>query len=163
MMLVDTNVFLIDRFFSRDENYEINKAFVEKLSCLDAYISIYNLFELLGLASFNLNEEEFRRWFYEFDQVYSVSILYPPNLENSLQYHFSWLSEELFRLMSNKITYVDALLLSQAEFFDADSIITWNKKDFLNRTEKVSILNPKDFIEKIEKEKDNESSNLSCR
>jgi len=162
-MLVDTNVFLIDRFFSRDENYEINKAFVEKLSCLDAYISIYNLFELLGLASFNLNEEEFRRWFYEFDQVYSVSILYPPNLENSLQYHFSWLSEELFRLMSNKITYVDALLLSQAEFFDADSIITWNKKDFLNRTEKVSILNPKDFIEKIEKEKDNESSNLSCR
>lgn len=145
MILVDTNVFLIDRFFPQDENYDINKAFIEKLDSLDAYISVYNLFELLGLASFNLNEREFRRWFYEFDQVYSVSILYPPNLENFLQYHFSWLWEELFRLMSKKITYVDALLLSLAESFDADSIITWNKKDFLNRTEKVSILNPKDF------------------
>ena len=91
MILVDTNVFIIDRFFPGDEHYDANKAFVEELDGLDALVSVYNLFELLGLASFNLNEEEFKRWFYEFDHVYAVRILYPPGLDNPLHDHFLWL------------------------------------------------------------------------
>lgn len=153
MILVDTNVFIIDRFFPSDEHYDLNKTFVEKLDDLDGFISIYNLFELLGLASFNLNEEEFKRWFYEFDHVYAVRVLYPSGLDASLEDHFTWLWSELFETMSKQMTYVDALLLTLAESLEAEFIVTWNKKDFVGRTEEVDVLNPEDFMAKLEKEK----------
>ncbi len=152
MILIDTNVFIIDRFFPNDEHYDANKAFVGKLDSLDAFVSVYNLFELLGLASFNLNEEEFKRWFYEFDHVYAVRILYPPGLDNSLDNHFIWLWTRLFAVMSKRMTYVDALLLALAESLEAECIVTWNKRDFEGRTEEVSVLNPEDFIAKVGKE-----------
>jgi hypothetical protein len=31
MVLLDTNVFVIDRFFPRDERYEVNKRFIAQL------------------------------------------------------------------------------------------------------------------------------------
>jgi len=154
MILVDTNVFIIDRFFPGDEHYDANKAFVEELDGLDALVSVYNLFELLGLASFNLNEEEFKRWFYEFDHVYAVRILYPPGLDNSLHDHFLWLWTKLFAVMSKRMTYVDALLLAMAESLEAEYIVTWNKRDFEGRTEEVNILNPEEFMAKVEKERE---------
>jgi len=32
MVLLDTNVFVIDRFFPRDERYEVNKRFIAQLT-----------------------------------------------------------------------------------------------------------------------------------
>ena len=64
LILVDTNVFLIDRFFPRDKNYTENKIFVDNLINVEAYISIFSLIELCGIASFNLSEDELNLWFF---------------------------------------------------------------------------------------------------
>ena len=87
MILTDSNIFLIDRFFPRDEHYEVNKRFVGRFPEIEVGISIYTLFELLGIASFNLSEEEFSRWFYEFDEIYSISVLYPRDMEIEVGEH----------------------------------------------------------------------------
>ena len=35
MVLVDTNIFVIDRFFKRDEKYSENKEFIEVFDCFE--------------------------------------------------------------------------------------------------------------------------------
>ena len=78
MVLLDTNVFVIDRFFPRDERYEVNKQFVAELPKMEAGFCIFSLFELCGIASFNLSPQEFKRWSYHFDEVYSAGQLLIP-------------------------------------------------------------------------------------
>ena len=146
MILTDSNIFLIDRFFLRDKHYEVNKRFVGLFPEIEVGISIYTLFELLGIASFNLSEAEFSRWFYEFDEVYNMSVLYPRDLEIEVGEHFEDLSRKLFRLMANKMTYVDALTLFIGEEHEVRSIVTWNKRHFDGRTE-IEVLTPEEFLE----------------
>ena len=55
MVLLDTNIFVIDRFFARDENYTTNQAFLIRSRKIDCGFSIFSLFELCGIASFNLS------------------------------------------------------------------------------------------------------------
>jgi len=60
LILVDCNIFLIDRFFKRDPRFNENKIFIDKINQFDAYFSIFSLLELCGIASFNLSEYEIR-------------------------------------------------------------------------------------------------------
>jgi len=48
MILLDSNIFIIDRFFKRDVHYDVNRQLVEKLPMLDASISVYSLIEICG-------------------------------------------------------------------------------------------------------------------
>ena len=80
MVLLDTNVFIIDRFFKRDERYETNKAFLARLPTIEAGFYIFSLFELCGISSFNLSPLELKRWMYHFDEGYAVTILEPQGL-----------------------------------------------------------------------------------
>ena len=64
MILSDSNIFI-----------------VEKLPYLDGAIGIYNLLEICGLASFNLTPQKLAKWFYHFDQVYKIKVLFPVNLQ----------------------------------------------------------------------------------
>jgi hypothetical protein len=84
MILLDTNVFVIDRFFPRDERYDVNRRLVAQLSEVEAGFSIFSLFELCGISSFNLSAQELKRWSYHFDDVYGVVILEPQGLYTAL-------------------------------------------------------------------------------
>jgi predicted nucleic acid-binding protein len=145
MILIDSNIFIIDRFFKRDEHYGINREFVAKLPDLSASTSIYNLFEICGLASFNPSPEELDEWFYCFDQLYALDILYPRNLDRPTRQFFQDLMAEMFRLFSKKMTYVDAQILSIAEEHGVSAFITWNTKHFKDRTH-ISVLSPEEFL-----------------
>ncbi|MEA1905227.1 MAG: hypothetical protein U9M97_05070 [Candidatus Hadarchaeota archaeon] len=146
MILSDSNIFIIDRFFKRDVHYEVNKRFVEKMLELDVGISIYNLLEICGIASFNLSPSELEQWFYRFDELYRVRILYPKNLERTIEQYFKDLTEEIFRLFSKKMTFVDAQILLTAEKYGVSHLVTWNIKDFEGRTH-IPVLTPEEFLE----------------
>jgi hypothetical protein len=142
MVLLDTNIFIIDRFFPRDENYPVNKNFVERLPAMEAEFSIFSLFELCGISSFNLSAQELNRWMYQFDQVYDIQILEPPQLYiSSAADWFKQFGVQLFDLFSRKMTWGDALLLHCAEAYKVRAIITWNTKHFTNRT-MIPVLTP---------------------
>ena len=58
LVLVDTNIFLIDLRYKRDINYETNRAFLDCISEKGSgFTTIVNLLELCGILSFNLNEK----------------------------------------------------------------------------------------------------------
>lgn len=145
MILCDSNVFLIDRFFKRDENYAANRALIERLPDLDAAIAIYSLLELCGIASFNLSARELERWFYHFDELYHLRVLYPRRLEQSLQEYFESLTPRLFRLFAKRMTFGDAQILALAEEHRVTHLLTWNKKDFVGRTS-IHVMTPQEYL-----------------
>ena len=55
MVLLDSSIFIVDRFFPRDSLYSQNKTFVEKLDSIDAAISSFTLLEVCGAASLKLS------------------------------------------------------------------------------------------------------------
>jgi hypothetical protein len=145
MVLLDTNVFIIDRFFTRDERYAANQEFIAQLSSIEAGFSIFSLFELCGIASFNLSPQEHKRWMYHLNQVYNVVILEPQGLYTQLAAEwFKQFSQGLFQLFEFKMTWGDAALLHCANEFEADAIITWNKKHFEGRTT-IKIMTPGEY------------------
>ncbi len=77
MVLLDSNLFVIDRFFPRDTHCQTNRAFLDILPALDAGVSIFTLMELCGIASFNLTPKDLRLWLHDFPSIYPVQILDP--------------------------------------------------------------------------------------
>jgi len=108
--------------------------------------SIFNLFELLGIASFNLNEEELMKLFKGFEEVYGLRILYPSTAFISVNEFVEALFEKIFQKIKLKMNFQDALILTVAEEHNCSRFVTWNTKHFIDRTY-LSVQTPKEFLE----------------
>ncbi len=146
-LLLDTNIFVIDRFFHRDPKYPINRDFLNQCSRESCCFSIWSLFELTGISSFNLSEREVKMWFYDFESVYHIKVL-SPQLYGDAEIWFNDFAIGLFEQIQKKATLGDAFILKEAECHNMDSIITWNKKDFEGRSTR-QILTPEEFLNSI--------------
>src|SRR5262249_31018295 len=146
MVLLDSNLFVIDRFFPRDVHYSSNQTFLQSLPTFDAGLSIFTLLELCGIASFNLTEKTLKTWLNDFPSIYPVRILDPWGLgsETSLLWFLRFL-EELSDHIARKMTFGDAVLLREAERYDVAAIITWNTKDFSRRTH-IPVFTPASYL-----------------
>jgi hypothetical protein len=146
LVVVDSNVFIVDRFYPRDALYTQNKAFVEKLVSIDAAVSSFTLLEICGAASFRLSADELAAWLFGFTSLYPVYILDVHGLKgNDCEAWWSTFVEEAAANIAKKMTFGDAVLLREAENYDAEAIVTWNTKDFSRRT-RLAVLNPTGFL-----------------
>ncbi len=151
MILLDTNIFVIDRFFPRDDRFEQNRHFVTVFPQLRCGFSIFSLLELCGISSFHLSTQELRRWMYSFEEAYPVEILPPLAMKEASA--ASWLSSfftSLFERIEHKLTLGDAFVLQTAEEYQVDALVTWNPKDFTDRTT-LPVLTPAEFLVQREK------------
>jgi len=146
MVLLDSNIFILDRFFPRDSLYPQNKAFVEKLASIGASISSFTLPEICGVASFRLSADELSSWLFGFGAIYPVSVLDVHGLKaNDSEAWWSIFVAEVAANIAKKMTFGDAVLLREAENYNAEAIVTWNTKDFLRRTP-LNVLTPTAFL-----------------
>ncbi|MGC9444896.1 MAG: type II toxin-antitoxin system VapC family toxin [Candidatus Methanospirareceae archaeon] len=144
MIFIDTDVFVIDKLFPNDSRHEINKTFLNEAE--EKTTSIFNLFELIGIASFNLNEVELTKLLKGFGEVYGVKILYPSTAFVSVNEFVENLFERVFQKISLKMGFQDALILTVAEEHLSSRFVTWNTKHFVDRTH-VNVQTPKEFLE----------------
>lgn len=148
MVLLDSNLFVIDRFFPRDSNFQTNRTFLDTLVTLEAGISIFTLMELCGIASYNLTPKDLRLWLYDFPSIYLVQILDPWGVGAvASQAWFSQFLEQLTGKIARKMSFGDALLLREAEQYAVEAIVTWNTKDFTRRTT-IPILTPAAYLQR---------------
>lgn len=146
MILLDTIVFVIDRFFPRDVRYEQNRRLVVTFPHLSVGFSIFSLLELCGISSFNLSTSELRRWMYSFEEAYPVEILRPQAAkEESAEYWLSTFLTSLLERIEKRVTLGDAFVLQTAEEFQVETLVTWNPKDFADRTT-LPVLTPVEFL-----------------
>ncbi|MFC1581093.1 hypothetical protein ACFL4N_09340 [Thermodesulfobacteriota bacterium] len=148
LVLVDTNIFVIDLRYKRDSNFEINRAFLDLIGeKRNGFTTIVNLLELCGILSFNLNKKQLiELWFY-FQDKYSVVVLPVPNFET----HFPIIKiEEIFDLITNRTPLGDALMISVARkhlpFITA--MVTWDDLHFKDIFQGI-VLTPEKFLKEF--------------
>jgi len=130
LVLVDTNIFVIDLRYKRDTNYETNRAFLDHISeKANGFTTIVNLLELCGILSFNLNEKQLTElWFY-FQDRYGTVVLPVPSFETS----FPVIEiKEIFDLIKNRTSLGDALMISVAKRHlpFVSTMVTWDDLHF---------------------------------
>jgi hypothetical protein len=146
MILIDSNVFIIDRFFPNDSVYPQNRILIEKLPELEAAVSAFTLLEICGAISFRLSAKELDSWLLQFSAVYHVIVLDPFGLDSRTAVDwFQDFSVQVTAKIAKRMTFGDAVLLAEAESHRAQALITWNTKDFLRRTD-VPVLTPSSFL-----------------
>ena len=132
LILVDTNIFIIDLRYKRDVHFKVNRTFLDHLSeKKNGFTTIINLLEICGILSFNLNEKQLTElWFY-FQDRYGVSVLPMPSFE----INFPAIEiKTIFDLIKDRTSLGDALMISVAlkclPF--VSKMVTWDDTHFEN-------------------------------
>ena len=112
LVLIDTNVFVIDLRYKRDTNYQINRIFLDHIGDTGTgFTTIVNLLELCGILSFNLNEIQLIELWSYFQDRYGVVVLPVPSFETSFP---AIELKQIFELTKGRTSLGDALMISVA-------------------------------------------------
>ncbi|MGA2264316.1 MAG: type II toxin-antitoxin system VapC family toxin [Acidobacteriota bacterium] len=134
MILVDTNVFVIDLRYRRDPLYRLNRRFLDRLAKEGSgATTLFNLLEVAGILSFNLNEEQLMNLLSLFPGQYGIAILPPLDLESNLPR----ISQgALAKRISRRCAFGDALVIEAVERHapKAACFVTWDADHFVGRT-----------------------------
>jgi hypothetical protein len=149
LVFLDSNLFIIDRFFRGDAAYPVTRTFLAHLPEISGAVPLMTLLEICGAASFRLSAAETERWLHRFVSVYPVTVLNPFGAGDGSA--TAWLgsySDDLGRYLARKMTLGDATLAREADRYGAEAIVTWNIKDFTGRSA-VSALTPEQYMKRI--------------
>lgn len=112
LVLIDTNIFVIDLRYKRDTNYEVNRVFLDHIGDRgNGFTTIVNLLEVCGILSFNLNEEQLTELWSYFQQRYGVVVLPVPSFETNFP---AVEIKQIFDLIKGRTSLGDALMISVA-------------------------------------------------
>jgi hypothetical protein len=146
LVFLDSNLFIIDRFFKGDAAYPTTRAFLELLPGISAAVPLMTLLEICGVASFRLSSVEAERWLHRFIAVYPLQILNPFGADQvSAGAWFASYTDDLMRYIARRMTLGDATLAREADRYGAEAIVTWNVKDFSGKTA-VSAMTPDEYL-----------------
>jgi len=130
VILIDTNVFVIDLRYKNDSHYKANRKFLDLVSEIHSgFTTVINLLEICGILSFNLSERQLRElWFY-FPERYKVTVLPDTSIDSILP---SARVSEAFDLIKQKMSFGDAYILAVALkiFPSLSMVVTWDKHHF---------------------------------
>ncbi|GAB6887514.1 hypothetical protein JCM13304A_10120 [Desulfothermus okinawensis JCM 13304] len=148
LVLIDTNIFVIDLRYKRDIHYEINRTFLTYIAKKKrGFTTIINLLEICGILSFNLNERQLNElWFY-FKERYQVSVLPDPEIDARFP---AIKIREILKILKKRTSLGDALMIAVAKkhLSFISTIITWDKRHF-EHIFSGNVLTPKDFLSQV--------------
>ena len=135
MILVDSDVFLIDLRYQRDQRFADNRAFLDRLAISgQGATSIYNLLEVCGVLSFNLNRPQLRELYTHFARRFHIRVV--PNAEPRQRLP-SFRVGDILSIVERRVSFGDALVfaLLEAQRAEDTTFVTWNARHFRGRTE----------------------------
>lgn len=145
MIFIDSDVFVRDLRYRRDERFADNARFLDQLKKrkMAACTSIFNLLEVCGILSFNLNESDLRDLYSSFTAHYGVKIIFPAYSDGDLDYDIP----KIFLQMTKKQCLSDAQISYVVERFAGKikKFITWNTIHFIGKIS-VPVLTPKEMM-----------------
>ena len=144
LIFVDTNVFVIDLRYRRDRHFSTNRKFLEKLAREgQGATTIFNVLEVCGILSFNLNTQQLRELFQYFPQKYNVAVL-PAATPTQHLPHLS--VEDVFRFLERKAGFGDALLMAALDVhLEVGQFVSWDADHFRGKI-RVPVMTPQEFL-----------------
>ncbi len=144
MICIDSDIFLIDLRYARDRRAPQNRAFLEWVAQSEAGVTtVFNLLEVTGLLSFNLNEQQLLDFYVHFPRRYKVRVLPYQDPDQRLP---GLRLLEVLRVMQKRAALGDAIIAAQANRLHAsiEAFVTWNDEHFRSRLV-VPIFTPATF------------------
>jgi len=145
LILIDTNIFVIDLRYKRDTNYQVNQEFLSTAAQSgNGFTTIVNLLELCGILSFNLNQNQLLDLWTYFQDRYKITVLPEPNIQSA----FPGIEiSRLFDIMCKKTSLGDALMMAVAEKHlpFVKTIVTWDSEHFKDRYS-GKVLTPDEYM-----------------
>jgi len=148
MVIIDSDVFLIDLRYPRDARYPVNAQFLNEVRGSIPAIAIYTLMEVLGQLSFNLSADKLARWEIWLQRRLHLTILWPGSDElDSRDFVMRDLYQRpLARMQASRMAFMDALVLLVAEETpEVRSFVTWNARHFRDKT-RLPVLTPAEYL-----------------
>lgn len=136
MIFLDSDVFVIDLRYQRDEHYAINQLFISQTA--NKYTSIFNVLEVCGILSHNLSSQSLDTLYQTFAEWFQVQILYPPMSREDV-------IEKTYDKIRNKMGFGDALALNVAETNQVKTFVSWNAKHFQGKSG-IPVMTPEQFL-----------------
>lgn len=143
--VIDTNVFVIDLRYKRDRHFATNRAFLDRIARAGSGVTtIFNLLEVCGILSFNLNAQQLRELFVYFPQQYQVRVLPAHEFEVPLP---ALSPEDLFVFLVQRASFGDGLIMAAItrHIPDAVRFVSWDAKHFRDRLP-IPVLTPQQFL-----------------
>lgn len=148
MVIIDTDILIMEFRFQRDKKYPINNQFLSILQATGGAITVYTLMEFLGKMSFNVNLSRLTRWRSWLRDAYNLVIIWPEaqGIDADSFVHTLIFEHPFERMCRKPIAFVDSLILNLAEQADeAETFVTWNAKHFVGKTS-LTVKTPKEYL-----------------
>jgi hypothetical protein len=149
MVVIDSDIFLIQYRYHRDARFGDNANFLRAISKASPAITLYSLMEILGQLSFNLSAQKLAEWETWLLRQYRLTVLWPdPGGLNAQEF----IAHEIYqrplkRMQANRVAFLDALVLQLAEDKPGvRAIVTWNAHHFKDKTW-LPVLTPVEYLE----------------
>jgi predicted nucleic-acid-binding protein len=145
LILIDTNIFVIDLRYKRDTNFKVNQAFLSSVAQNgNGFTTIVNLLELCGILSFNLSRDQLLDlWTYYYDR-YKITVLPEPDLQTD----FPGIEiSRLFDILCKKSSFGETLIMAVAEKYLSfvSTMVTWDNEHFKDKYA-GKILTPGEYL-----------------
>ncbi len=137
MIMIDTDIFLMDNFYSSDARYEQNSLFLHRIQNSKNYTTIFNLLEVCSLIAPHCTEKELLGFFENFDRTYNLEIIYPRTYDLSTDYFLDHFFGEV--LHSTQLTghLTDSLVFTLIQQKNIRLFISWNAKRYKDKYSKI--------------------------
>jgi hypothetical protein len=144
-LFIDSDVFIRDLRYPRDEKTDFNKSLLEKIRKrkFKAVTSYFNLLEICGILSFNLSSENLLRLYADFIREYRVKILFPSDASGFFQYDYAGIFDQIRK----KQSLGDAQASYIAERFrdGLSAFVSWNARHFEGKLS-VPVMTPEQIL-----------------
>jgi len=144
MIFIDTDVFVIDLRYRRDDKYGDNKLFLEQAANSGTTTSYYNILEVCGILSFNLNKEQLFDLYYHFPRKYNLKEIRPLKPQEKLP---AFSISSFINVMGMKASFGDTLVLCAAKELGErlEYFVSWNAEHFTGKLD-VDALTPVEYL-----------------
>lgn len=147
MIFLDSDIFVIDLRYRRDQKYSANADFLSRLknSKETAVTSLFNLLEICGILSFNLNAQQLIDLYHHLPARYNLKIYPGSNQRMNLP---RIPVKKIFQVMQKRAGFGDALIIwLLLEMGPAVShLVSWNARHFVHHLP-VPALTPAEALE----------------
>ena len=147
LILIDTNIFVIDLRYKRDANFQVNQTFLSAIALsANGFTTIINLLELCGILSFNLNRDQLLDLWSYFEDRYKITVLPEPKIQTT----FPGIKiDRLFEKLCKKTSFGDALMMIVAEKHlpFVETMVTWDNEHIKDRYN-GEVLTPIEYMTK---------------
>jgi len=149
MIMIDSDVFIMDNFYTGDTRYEQNSLFLHRVQNTKSFTTIFNLLEVCSLIAPHCSEKELLGFFENFDRTYNLEIIYPSSYDLSTEYFMDHFFGEILHTTQFTGNMVDSLIFTLVKQHPIRVVVSWNAKHYknsLSKLGKMEYLQPDEFM-----------------